>query len=87
VRLPLRGVMKVVIPGGSGQVGTILARAFHAAGHDAVVLSRRSTAATPWRVVAWDGETVGSWVRELDGTDAVINLAGRSIAVKFWNRG
>ncbi len=26
--------MKVVIPGGSGQVGTILARALHGAGHD-----------------------------------------------------
>jgi 2-polyprenyl-6-methoxyphenol hydroxylase-like FAD-dependent oxidoreductase len=33
--------MKIVIPGGSGQVGTILARAFHAGGHDVVVLSRR----------------------------------------------
>ena len=34
-------VMKVVIPGGSGQVGTILARSFHANGHEVVVLSRR----------------------------------------------
>jgi uncharacterized protein YbjT (DUF2867 family) len=33
--------MKVVIPGGSGQVGTILARALHGDGHEVVVLSRR----------------------------------------------
>ena len=32
--------MKIVIPGGSGQVGTVLAWAFHAAGHEVIVLSR-----------------------------------------------
>jgi len=32
--------MKIVIPGGSGQVGMILSRAFHFAGHEVVVLSR-----------------------------------------------
>ena len=34
--------MKIVIPGGSGQVGTMLARAFHRDGHEVVVLSRKS---------------------------------------------
>ena len=37
--------MKIVLPGGSGQVGTILARAFHADGHEVVVLSRAPTPA------------------------------------------
>jgi len=41
--------MKIVIPGGSGQVGTILGRAFHGRGDDVVVLSRRA-AARPWPV-------------------------------------
>ena len=40
--------MTIVIPGGSGQVGTVLARAFHAGGHDVVVLSRRPEI-RPWR--------------------------------------
>jgi NAD(P)-dependent dehydrogenase (short-subunit alcohol dehydrogenase family) len=48
--------MRIVIPGGSGQVGTVLARAFHAQGHDVVVLSRRA-AIRPWRVVQWDGSS------------------------------
>ena len=52
--------MKVVIPGGSGQIGTVLARAFHGQGHDVVVLSRRPDA-RPWRVVAWDGATLDAW--------------------------
>jgi uncharacterized protein (TIGR01777 family) len=74
--------MKVVIPGGSGQVGTLLARAFHGNGHDVVVLSRRPDA-RPWRVVAWDGATPGNWQGEIDGCDVVINLTGRSVNCRY----
>lgn len=74
--------MKIVIPGGSGQVGTILARAFHAEDHEVVVLSRTPEAA-PWRAVAWDAKTVGSWADEINGADAVINLAGRSVNCRY----
>jgi uncharacterized protein (TIGR01777 family) len=74
--------MKIVIPGGSGQVGTILARAFHADGHEVVVLSRRPCA-QPWRVVAWDGITLDTWQSEIEGCDAVINLAGRSVNCRY----
>jgi len=74
--------MKIVIPGGSGQVGTVLARAFHGRGDDVVVLSRRA-GARPWRVVAWDGATLGSWQRVIDGCDVVINLTGRSVNCRY----
>ncbi len=74
--------MKVILPGGSGQVGAVLARAFHAAGDEVVVLSR-SPAPAPWRTVAWDAATVGPWAAELDGADVVINLAGRSVNCRY----
>ena len=74
--------MKIVIPGGSGQVGTVLARAFAADGHEVVVLSR-GAGRLPWRTVAWDGETLGDWAAELDGADVVINLAGRSVNCRY----
>jgi uncharacterized protein (TIGR01777 family) len=74
--------MKVVIPGGTGQVGTILARALHAAGHEVVILSRSLTVA-PWRIVLWDARSVGAWAAELEGADAVINLAGRSVNCRY----
>jgi uncharacterized protein (TIGR01777 family) len=74
--------MKVVIPGGSGQVGTILARAFHGDGHDVVVLSRRP-GVRPWRVVEWDGATLGTWQSEIDRCDVVINLAGRNVNCRY----
>ena len=74
--------MKIVIPGGSGQVGTILGRALHGDGHEVVVLSRRPDV-RPWRVVGWDGAALGSWQREIDGCDVVINLAGRSVNCRY----
>jgi uncharacterized protein (TIGR01777 family) len=74
--------MKIVIPGGSGQVGSVLAPAFHHEGHDVVVLSR-SPAPAPWRVVAWDGETRGAWTAELEGADVVVNLAGASVNCRY----
>ena len=74
--------MKIVIPGGSGHVGTVLARAFHRDGHEVVVLSRRPAAA-PWHVISWDGVTIGDWSKELDGCDVVINLAGRSVNCRY----
>ena len=69
--------MRIVIPGGTGQVGTLLARSFVADGHDVTVLTRHPKHAA-WRVVQWDARTIGAWVSELDGADVVINLAGRN---------
>ena len=74
--------MKIVIPGGSGPVGTVLARAFLANGHEVVVLSRHPRS-VPWRIVAWDAETLGSWTSEFNGADVVINLAGRSVNCRY----
>jgi hypothetical protein len=67
--------MKIVIPGGSGQVGHIVARHFHALGHDVKVLSRTPTT-EPWQVRPWDRLT-------LNGCDVVINLAGRSVNCRY----
>jgi uncharacterized protein (TIGR01777 family) len=75
--------MKILIPGGSGQVGTVLARAFHERGDEVVVLSRTQTNALPWRVVKWDGETLGEWTSEIEDADAVINLAGQSVNCRY----
>ncbi len=74
--------MKIVIAGGSGQIGTMLARHFHGQGHRVLVLARR-VHSTPWETLAWDGATPGPWVRELDGSDVLINLAGRSVNCRY----
>jgi uncharacterized protein len=74
--------MKIVIPGGSGHVGTLLARAFHTAGHEVVVLSRQPRRAD-WRMAEWDAETPDDWTAELEGADVVVNLAGRSVNCRY----
>jgi uncharacterized protein len=74
--------MKIVVPGGSGYVGSVLARAFHQHGDEVVVLSR-TPSNKPWRVVAWDGESLGDWVTEFEGADAIINLAGQSVNCRY----
>ena len=75
--------MKIVIPGGSGQVGRILARHFHASGYEVTVLSRAIAQADPWRVVLWDGVTPGDWICHLEQSDVCINLAGRSVDCRY----
>jgi uncharacterized protein len=68
--------MKIVIPGGTGQVGGVLTRAFRAAGHEVVIIGRGSG-------VRWDGHTLGRWADEIDGADVVVNLAGRSVSCRY----
>lgn len=72
--------MKIVIPGGTGQVGTVLYRALTAAGHEVVILTRRPTHE---HEVGWDGENLGPWAQVIDGSDVVINLAGRSVSCRY----
>src|SRR5260370_20767372 len=74
--------MRIIIPGGSGQVGQILARHFHAQGHAVTTLSR-SPETAPWRVVDWDGLTRGNWIADLEQSDVCINLAGRSVNCRY----
>jgi len=80
---------RIVIAGGSGQIGTLLARHWHAAGNDVVVLGR-FPAAAPWRTARWDAGAafaaraeLGAWRNEIDGADVVVGLAGRSVDCRY----
>jgi len=77
--------MRIVIAGGSGQVGQILARHFVARGDSVTVLSRRPQG-VPWRVALWDGVSRGEWVSELEHSDVCINLSGRSVNCRYSKR-
>lgn len=74
---------RLVIAGGNGFLGGLLANHFTASGDEVVVLTRRPATNGPLRAVRWDGETPGPWVRELEEADAVINLAGRSVDCRY----
>lgn len=70
--------LRIVIPGGSGQVGRMLAAYFQERGHHVTILTRGPYTA-PWQTVHWDGVHFGPWVETLEGADVCINLTGRSV--------
>lgn len=71
---------RVVIAGGSGFLGLSMAHAFTEAGATVTILSRSAPQPSDrWQHVVWDGRTLGDWNSVLDGCDAVINLAGRTV--------
>lgn len=81
--------MRVVITGGTGLIGSALARDLGGAGHDAVVLTRDTARTGPLppgvRAVQWDGRSAAGWSSLLDGDSAVVHLAGESIAGGRWS--
>ncbi|MDR3749887.1 MAG: TIGR01777 family oxidoreductase [Terracidiphilus sp.] len=74
--------LRIVLPGGSGQVGRMLAGYFQRLGHHVTVLTRGPYSA-PWQTVHWDAEHEGPWTETLEGADACINLAGRSVNCRY----
>ena len=72
---------KVILAGGTGFIGTALARRLRERGHEVVVLTRRQPRrrGDGVREVPWDGRTAGNWAAELEGAHALVNLAGSTI--------
>jgi uncharacterized protein len=83
--------MRVLIAGGSGTIGRRLARLLLDVGHHPVILSRnadhirREPAMWPFQVILGDPTTAGPWQEQVDGCDAVVNLAGHNIFANRWN--
>jgi len=74
---------KIVVTGGTGYVGRALVRRLSAAGKAITVLSRSATlpkdlAALPGvRGAVWQPDSAGEWAAELEGSSALVHLAGR----------
>lgn len=72
--------MKIVIPGGTGQLGAALRRHFEGTNDEVTVLTRKPS--RPGEL-AWDGMSLGDWATAIDGADVVINLAGRTVNCRY----
>jgi len=75
---------RVIIAGGSGFLGTVLAKYFNEDYSRVTILTRHPRERDDYvREIAWDGQTLGPWAKELDGAEIVINLTGRSVDCRY----
>jgi uncharacterized protein len=91
---------KIVIAGGSGFIGEEMIR-FFGKENEICILTRKlpdaannrnkynshttqDTSRVTW--AEWDGKNTGDWVKQLDGADLLINLAGKSVNCRYTAR-
>ncbi|MCC8410715.1 TIGR01777 family oxidoreductase [Mucilaginibacter sp. UR6-1] len=78
---------KVILAGGSGYLGMILAEHFSKQAHEVVIFSRNpKTAAKNIKMIYWDGHTIGDWATHLNNSDVLINLTGKSVNCRYNER-
>ena len=71
---------KIVIAGGTGYLGQLIAASLHQDNWDVVLLSRSSNPGNKiGRSVYWDAKSLGEWTEELESAQVLLNLTGRSI--------
>lgn len=84
-RMPMvRWVMRVVIAGASGLIGTHLSDVLRHDGHEVVTLVRRAPKSAS--EVTWDPAARRLDPAALAGCDAVVNLSGAGIGDRPWTR-
>jgi len=75
---------KIILAGGNGYVGTVLANYYRDLVKEIIILAR-----TPKdqdgniKTLVWDGKTQGAWVKELPGADMLINLCGKNVNCRY----
>lgn len=81
--------MHIVVTGGTGFIGSALSEQLAAQGHRVTLLTRDTNRA--WRrlgnfceYMEWDGISPGTWETSFEEVEAVVNLAGASIADERW---
>ena len=75
---------KIILAGGSGQIGTALKTFFESKTAEIIILSRNpENRRGNIKPVYWDGETLGKWTNELEGADLIVNLTGKSVNCRF----
>ncbi|MDQ8185475.1 TIGR01777 family oxidoreductase [Pelagicoccus sp. SDUM812002] len=75
---------KLVIAGGTGFLGQVLARHFTRKNWQVIILTRDPHPPTfVGQPLNWNGETLGSWTAALEGAHAIVNLCGKSVDCRY----
>ena len=75
--------MKIVLAGGTGNIGELLIASFLSQGFKVTVLTRSVRYSDEVQYVQWDGEYIGDWIGVLESADVLINLCGEAITRRF----
>lgn len=74
---------KIIIAGGSGFIGRYLTHYFSGKNYEVVILTRGKTQTkNKIRYVNWDAKTLDGWKNELENSFLLVNLTGKTVAVR-----
>ena len=79
----------VIMTGATGFIGRSISPFFMKKGYDIIALSRnpskyKEMQNNSFKLVSWDGQSCEGWLRYVDDTEVIVNLAGESIASGVW---
>ncbi|MBD1391905.1 TIGR01777 family oxidoreductase [Mucilaginibacter glaciei] len=75
---------KIILAGGNGYLGTVLATHYKNLASQIIVLSRKPKAVDGnIKTVLWDGKTKGEWAADLNDADLLINLCGKNVNCRY----
>ncbi len=75
---------RIILAGGSGFLGAVLAKHFLALGWEVVVLTRTPRERSDGvREIFWDAKSLGAWAAFVDGAEVVVNLTGKSVDCRY----
>jgi uncharacterized protein len=75
---------KIVLAGGNGYLGSVLANYYRDRADEIIILSRKPKAQSGnIKTLLWDGQTEGDWTSQLEGADLLINLCGKNVNCRY----
>ncbi|MDR6942318.1 TIGR01777 family oxidoreductase [Mucilaginibacter pocheonensis] len=75
---------KIVLAGGNGYLGTVLAKYYKDKADEVIILARKQARAIDnIRTVVWNGKSENGWTVQLTGADMLINLCGKNVNCRY----
>jgi uncharacterized protein (TIGR01777 family) len=75
---------KIVLAGGNGYLGTVLANYYRNLADEVIILARKQKPVNGnVHTALWDGETEAGWTVHLAGADMLINLCGKNVNCRY----
>ena len=75
---------KIILAGGNGYLGGVLAKHFSSIADEVIMLARKAkTDEGNIKTLVWDGKTEGRWIENLEGADLLVNLCGKNVNCRY----